>query len=86
MQSLAVLQAHRVAYECRTTWHEGLFSATELQALGDALADAGVRHWAVQVCRQMPGMPVVTPPHVAAPVGVRIPRFEVRGAEKTLAM
>eukprot|EP01030_Chromulinospumella_sphaerica_P024697 gene24697-24795_t len=83
-QSLALLQAHAVAFECRTTWHEGLFSAQELQALGDTLADAGVRHWAVQVCRKGPGVPLAGCADIGAPVGARIPRFEVRGAEKTL--
>ena len=83
-QSLALLQAHAVAFECRTTWHEGLFSPQELQALGDTLADAGVRHWAVQVCRKGPGVPLAAGADIEAPVGARIPRFEVRGAEKTL--
>ena len=39
-----------VAYECRTTWHAGLFSVDDLFAL-DTLPDAGVAHWAVQECR-----------------------------------
>lgn len=40
-----------IAYECRTTWHPGLFPETELQRLADELAQAGVRHWALQECR-----------------------------------
>ena len=40
-----------VAYECRTTWHAGLFGPEELQGLADALARVGVRRWAVQECR-----------------------------------
>lgn len=39
-----------VGYECRTTWHEGLFSPERLLALGHELLDAGVRHWSVQGC------------------------------------
>ena len=52
------------------------------QALGDQLAGRGVRHWAVQVCRHVPGAPDVTPSTVAAPVGAQIPRFEVRGGQR----
>ena len=76
-ESLALLQASPVAFECRTTWHAGLYEAQELQALGDQLAGRGVRHWAVQVCRHVPGAPDVTPSTVAAPVGrkFRVLRF-----------
>lgn len=81
-ESLALLQASPVAFECRTTWHAGLYEAQELQALGDQLAGQGVRHWAVQVCRHVPGAPDVTPSTVAAPVGAQIPRFEVRGGQR----
>lgn len=81
-ESLALLQASPVAFECRTTWHAGLYEAQELQALGDQLAGRGVRHWAVQVCRHVPGAPDVTPSTVAAPVGAQIPRFEVRGGQR----
>ena len=81
-ESLTLLQASPVAFECRTTWHAGLYEAQELQALGDQLAGRGVRHWAVQVCRHVPGAPDVTPSTVAAPVGAQIPRFEVRGGQR----
>lgn len=81
-ESLTLLQASPVAFECRTTWHAGLYEAQELQALGDQLAGQGVRHWAVQVCRHVPGAPDVTPSTVAAPVGAQIPRFEVRGGQR----
>ena len=37
-----------MAYECRTTWHAGLFSVDDFFALADTLADAGVAHWALQ--------------------------------------
>ena len=49
--SLRHLLASGVAYECRTTWHAGLFSEDDLFALADTLADAGVAHWALQECR-----------------------------------
>ncbi len=49
--SLRHLLASGVAYECRTTWHAGLFSADDLFTLADTLADAGVAHWALQECR-----------------------------------
>ena len=48
--SLRHLLASGVAYECRTTWHAGLFSADDLFALADTLADAGVAHWVLQEC------------------------------------
>jgi pyruvate formate lyase activating enzyme len=50
-ESLALLLASGVAYECRTTWHAGLFSADALLALADELAALGVTHWALQQCR-----------------------------------
>ena len=53
-ESLRRLLASGVAYECRTTWHAGLFSADELLALADDLAVLGVTHWALQECR-VPG-------------------------------
>ena len=49
--SLRRLLASGVAYECRTTWHAGLFSAVELRALADDLAALGVTDWALQECR-----------------------------------
>ncbi|TAL87767.1 MAG: anaerobic ribonucleoside-triphosphate reductase activating protein [Rhodanobacter sp.] len=55
-----------VAYECRTTWHPGLFPETELRRLADELAQAGVRHWALQACR-VDGQPHphrMTPPEL----------------------
>ena len=44
------LLASGVAYECRTTWHPGLFDLDALLALGRDLAARGVRHWVVQAC------------------------------------
>lgn len=48
--SLRHLVRSGVAYECRTTWHPGLFSLDDLLALGHTLAQHGVRHWALQAC------------------------------------
>ncbi len=48
---LAALLASGVAFECRTTWHPGLYPFTDLLALGQQLQTLGVRHWAVQACR-----------------------------------
>ncbi|MDE2255716.1 MAG: anaerobic ribonucleoside-triphosphate reductase activating protein [Betaproteobacteria bacterium] len=53
-ESLRRVLTHGVAYECRTTWHPGLFSETELLSMGTDLAARGVRHWVVQACR-LPG-------------------------------
>jgi pyruvate formate lyase activating enzyme len=50
-ESLALLLASGVDYECRTTWHAGLFSADALLGLADELAGLGVTHWALQQCR-----------------------------------
>ena len=46
-----------VAYECRTTWHPGLYPVEELQALGQALRQLGLRHWVLQPCedKRAPG-------------------------------
>ena len=50
-ESLRHVLASGVAYQCRTTWHVGLYGEDELQQLADALAAEGVRHWALQECR-----------------------------------
>lgn len=49
-QSLGLLLAGGVAYECRTTWHPGLYPVEELRSLGEELAALGVRHWVLQAC------------------------------------
>jgi pyruvate formate lyase activating enzyme len=65
--SLNNLLGSGVAYECRTTWHPGLFGVDELRALADELAACGVRRWSVQECR-MPGgaRPALAPEEVRA--------------------
>lgn len=50
--SLQALAASGIRYECRTTWHPGLFPEADLQRLAEQLRAAGVRHWALQQCRQ----------------------------------
>jgi pyruvate formate lyase activating enzyme len=55
-ESLRLLLASGVAYECRTTWHAGLFSADALLGLADELAALGVTHWALQQCRSVNGV------------------------------
>ncbi len=37
-ESLRLVLDSGVDYECRTTWHSGLFAAAELEALADELA------------------------------------------------
>ncbi len=49
-QSLALLLASGVAHEGRSTWHPGLYSLAELQALGEALQQQGLRDWWLQPC------------------------------------
>ncbi|WP_121941583.1 anaerobic ribonucleoside-triphosphate reductase activating protein [Acidovorax sp. 100] len=49
-ESLGLLVASGVAYECRTTWHAGLFPTEELQVLGNTLANAGAVRWKLQPC------------------------------------
>ncbi len=50
-RSLRLLVDSGIDFECRTTWHPGLFDEDALHALGGELAAAGVRHWALQRCR-----------------------------------
>jgi pyruvate formate lyase activating enzyme len=50
-QSLALLRASGVDFECRTTVHPLLLDDAALCALADELAAAGVRRWAVQQFR-----------------------------------
>jgi len=79
-ESLRHVLASGVAYECRTTWHAGLFGEDELQALAGALAAEGVRHWALQECRA-PGAPGwVLAADRAAALGGGFARFTLRRA------
>lgn len=49
-ESLDLLLQSGVDHECRSTWHPGLYSWQELQALGQELETLGVRRWVVQPC------------------------------------
>jgi pyruvate formate lyase activating enzyme len=59
--SLAHVLRSGIAYECRTTWHAGLFALDGLRALAQELAGLGVTHWSVQSCR-VDGRPQAGPP------------------------
>jgi len=58
-ESVERLLASGVAHECRTTWSPGLFPWVELHGLAQQLARLGVRHWALQQCRD--GQPAQAP-------------------------
>lgn len=51
LDSLQILLDSGVAFECRTTWHPGLYSEKQLHALADTLRQRGVSRWALQECR-----------------------------------
>jgi pyruvate formate lyase activating enzyme len=75
--SLAHLVASGVPFECRTTWHEGLFGRDQLHALAAGLADAGVSDWAVQECRGA-GHDACLPEADRAALAARFARFAWR--------
>ena len=52
LDSLRALQAAGVDFECRTTWHPGLYSEADLHDLADTLRQLGVTRWALQECRE----------------------------------
>jgi pyruvate formate lyase activating enzyme len=76
--SLRHLLASGVPFECRTTWHEGLFGLDELHALSLELAGLGVTHWALQPARG--GPPARVPQADRTAFAQRFPRFELRAA------
>lgn len=51
-ESLDAVLASGIAHECRTTWHPGLFPLQALYGLASRLSARGVRHWALQECRE----------------------------------
>lgn len=69
-----------IAYECRTTWHPGLYPEDELQRLADGLAAQGVRHWALQECRSASLPATGWALRDPAALGARFERFVVRRA------
>jgi pyruvate formate lyase activating enzyme len=78
--SLKKLLASGIAYECRTTWHPGLFGVDELRALADELAGLGVRHWALQECRVPGGPPCALAPEELQALSARFEQFTLRRA------
>lgn len=78
--ALRALLASGVSYECRTTWHPGLFGADALQALADELAALGVTHWALQECRVPEGMPFVISSEQMTHLSAQFANFAVRRA------
>ena len=79
-QSLELLLASGVAYECRTTWHPGLFSGDELLALADTLAALGVSQWALQECRTPDGAPWALTAAQTQALSARFAQFTLRRA------
>ncbi|OGB03013.1 MAG: anaerobic ribonucleoside-triphosphate reductase activating protein [Burkholderiales bacterium RIFCSPHIGHO2_12_FULL_61_11] len=77
-ESLGYLLASGVAYECRTTWHPGLFSVDELLALADELATLGVTHWALQECRAAGAAPFALTPVQTQALAARFSHFTLR--------
>lgn len=79
-QALRALADSGIDFECRTTWHPGLFSASELLALADELRASGVTCWAVQECRT-PAAPAWTlTPEQIRQLGAGFERFTLRRA------
>jgi pyruvate formate lyase activating enzyme len=77
---LAALLAYGGEQECRTTWHEGLYSVDELIELADALAARGVRHWALQECRASNAPNWALTPAQAARLAAGFEHFTLRRA------
>jgi pyruvate formate lyase activating enzyme len=76
--SLAHVLRSGIAYECRTTWHAGLFALDRLLALAQELAGLGVTHWSVQSCRLDDRSEAATPPAELVRIGERFSAFCVR--------
>jgi pyruvate formate lyase activating enzyme len=68
-----------VRYECRTTWHPGLFALDELQLMAGELAQAGVTDWALQLARGCgPAAPLSAEQRAA--FAAQFERFTLRAA------
>lgn len=63
-ESLSILQASGVSYECRTTAHPDLLTEADLMGLADSLEDRGVDTWALQIYRRPPGLLLAALPTV----------------------
>jgi pyruvate formate lyase activating enzyme len=69
--SVRAVVASGVAYECRTTVHADLLRGDTLARMPAQLQALGVKHWALQACRE-PGDPAaITWPGPAVLVGLR---------------
>jgi pyruvate formate lyase activating enzyme len=77
--SLSRVLRSGVRYECRTTWHAGLFPPHELRAMADELASLGVTEWALQLARGCAPQASVPEEHRAA-FASRFERFTLRAA------
>jgi len=77
-ESLHRLVASGRSYECRTTWHPGLFPVTDLMALAQDLAGRGVRNWVLQAGR--PGALADLSPEVVRGFAALFPQFAQRQA------
>ena len=76
--SLNNLLGSGVAYECRTTWHPGLFGLDELRAMAEELSARGVKHWSVQECRMPGGVPHALGPEDVRAFSARFKQFTLR--------
>lgn len=79
-RSLDAILHSGVDFECRTTWHPGLFSLESLHRLGRDLHARGVRHWAVQACREEGHPPPRLDAGEQAQLAQGFERFEFRAA------
>ncbi len=83
---MEAILASGVAHECRTTLHPDLLSESEVEALAQTLAEAGVRNYALQAFRaQGCGDPVLAAntalcmgPQALARIAARFERFTLR--------
>lgn len=85
-RSLALLAGSGVAHEVRSTVHPALHDDAALHAMAEALADAGIADWVLQVCRPTDGslapVPPDWPPKALWPaLRVRVPRLALRGVD-----
>ena len=77
--SLVHVMHSGVRYECRTTWHPGLFPFDELQLLASSPASLGVKDWALQMARGgAPSAPL--PQEACAAFAAQFERFTLRPA------
>jgi pyruvate formate lyase activating enzyme len=85
LESARTLLASGIDCEFRTTWHAGFLSPAELERLAGALADLGVRRYALQEFRASAGLPFRPDgASIAADLDAlarRFPRFSLRRAQ-----